>query len=385
MRHRDDGSTHVLEAIILALILLGAAYSVTTLRANSVENGRPRAHLERVAHDAMVILSGLQDANGSLLDAYLQEAFHCAADPVPSETSCDGTRSANLSLKIESYLPAGAGYAIGLDNGVANQDLYRSVLAPGETVSATFTYVPSWNFTFLVPELSCYEAGMDANVTAVPLRRGALAPVPAFALKGGADKAATTEASSAPGLWNASFAAADVAGLGVVRAQASDRFGMLPGAVSLSTCDLGGLGGALVDALHAAPFAPAADVVAVGGQVSFASDLRDLLALTGATLVEANVTLYEPIPPRGTEPDTYLPAHVLDLGTAAEGAALWDVPPSARLGAHPVVLRAALALPNGGEVEVRRVDTIQVALPDGTVPIAPPYRAVLQVWFSDWR
>jgi hypothetical protein len=373
----------VLEAIILALILLGAAYSVTTLRTESVDQGRPRAHLERVARDSMTVLSGLEDANGSLLDAYLQEAMHCVADPDPSPVSCQGTRSANLSLKVSVYLPAGAGYAIALDNGVEAEDLYRSVLPPGETVSATFTYAPRWNLTFLAPELSCYDAGMAANVTAIPIRRGALATLTALKLDAASGKNATAVAAQTPGFWNASFAAADVPALGVLRANATGRGGTFLGAVSVPSSALGGLGPSLVTALRGARLTPSASTIAVGGRVSFATDLAPLLALQGVSLLASNVTVYDPVPPRSMVPDTYLPAAV--LARNATGGATWDVPAHARLGVHPVLLRASLLLPNGNRVEVHRVDAVTVSLPDGTVPIDPPYRAVLQVWFSDWR
>lgn len=382
----DDGSTYVLEAIILALILLGAAYSVTTLRASSIDNGRPRGHLETVARDAMTILSGLEDGNGSLLEAYLLEAYHCAEDETPSETSCEGRRSANLSFRLESYLPPGTGYAFSLDNGVETRDLYRSMLPPGETVSATYAFTPTWNLTFLMPELSCQEPGLDVNLTALPIRRGSVGSLESLHLNGAAGtRVAQGERAHAEGFWNLTLPAAQrSSGASLVTADASGRGGAFNGSATVSTCGLGGAGASLVGALRHEALDVSPEVASLGGRVTFRADLSRLLQVPGVTLAAANVTVYEPMPARPLEPGTQPVATVIDMGTKTSGEWTWDVPPDALYGVHPVVLRAGLDVA-GTRVEARSVGMLTVALPDGTVPIDPPYRAVLQVWFSDWR
>lgn len=382
---RDEGSTHVLEAIILSLILLGAAHSVATLRSERADTERPRASLERTARDAMTILSGLEDQNGTLLDAYLTEAFHCALDEIPSATSCEGRRSANLSLKIHYYLPPGAGYAIGLDNGIATRDVYRSVVPAGETVTATFAYTPRWNLTFLMPELSCYETGMAVNLTGLPLRNGNLATLTSFSVNASSGKLADAVPAHLSGAWNATLPAATRPSAGVIDAVATGRAGHFPGGFTLGSCTLGGLGDTIVDALRQTTLDATPATVPAGTSVSFAADLSPLSALPGLTILASNVTIYEPLPLRGTEPDTYVPLKVLDLSGAEDGPVAWTVPEESLLGVHPVVLKARVRTALGHEVEVRLVDIVTVALPGGTVPIDPPYRATLQVWFTDWR
>lgn len=379
----DDGHTMVLEAIILALILLGAAYSVTKLRETSLENAKPRANLERVARDSMVVLAGLQDDRGPLLGLYLDEAYHCRADPVPSATSCQDGRSANLTLKIESYLPPGAGYAIALDNGIAPRDIYRSVLAPGETVSAQHTFVPQWNMTFLATDLSCYEAGMSANATLLPLDNGRVANVTFRNLTAAAANF-TAEPSTTAGHWNVTLPAATRPATGTLTSNLTGRDGALPGATKLATCNLGGAGPLLVSAIRETTFGPATPTVGVGQAVAFEADLATLFSVPGATLVSANVTVYEPIPARAGEADTWAPAAVLPLALSGTSSATWSTGESELFGIHPAVLTVKVDV-GGVTVEARRVSQVAVALPTGEVPIDPPYRAILQAWFPDWR
>lgn len=383
---RDDASLYVLEAIILTFILLGAAYSVTKLQASSVDHGRPRGHLETVARDAMTVLSGLEDANGSLLEAYLLEAYHCAVDAEPSDSSCEGRRGANLSFRLESYLPPGTGYAVSLDNGVEARDLYRSMLPPGETVSATYAFTPTWNLTFLLPEMSCYEPGMEVNLSALPIRRGSLATLDRIGLVGAqGDGVSDGERAHAAGFWNLTLPASERSSAPhLVTVDATGRGGTFAGVALVSTCGLGGLGEALVETMRMDPLVLDPPVASLGQRVTFRADASRLGEIPGVSLLAANVTVYEPVPPRPLEPGTHGVAKVLDLGAEAKGELAWDVPPDAFYGVHPVVLRVGLDVA-GTRVEARSVSMVTVALPDGTVPIDPPYRAVLQVWFSDWR
>ena len=169
MERDDSANLFVLESIIIAMIILGAAFAVSSLPSSSLENVRPRAELERLSRDALSVLAGLDDGNGTrLLDVYLLEAIHCARDAVPSTLDCQGRRSKNLSIKVESYLPVGAGYAVGLGNGVAMQDVYRAPVPQGEAVSASRSFSPEWNTSFSYTDFSCYPADADVRVTLIP-------------------------------------------------------------------------------------------------------------------------------------------------------------------------------------------------------------------------
>ena len=138
---RDGGNTHVLESMILAFLLLGAAYTVATLGGNARDTARPRAQLDNLAHDALTVLAGTRDANGTTLDTAITEALHCQRDATPDTTSCDGRRGQNLSLRVQYSLPTVAGYAIMLSNGMKASDVYRSLQPPGEAVAQRIDFV----------------------------------------------------------------------------------------------------------------------------------------------------------------------------------------------------------------------------------------------------
>lgn len=381
-RPRDEASTHVLEAILLALILLSAAWTVTTMREPAVEPERPRANLERLAHDALVVLDGLKEERGSLLDLYLVEAMQCASSAPPSD-GCEGARSTNLSMKLDNYLPRGAGYAIAIDNGVEPRDIYRSVLPAAETVSTDLAYAPSWNLTFLATELSCYESGMDVNVSLAPLRNGAHASATAVRANWSAANVSAV-ASHVAGVWNATLPGSTRPAATVVAANVTASGSTTyRGATSYASCDLAGAGPAIVSALRATSFEASTPTAPLGSRVTFSADLSDLLAVLGATVGTAEIVVYEPLPAHGLDPDSYVPAASLPLPVAAATEAEWDVSEESLFGVHPVVMTVQLQV-GAQTVEARKLGFVSVALPSGVVPHDPPYRAVLQAWFPEW-
>lgn len=375
----DVASTHVLEAVILALILLGAAYSVSTMQAAGDEQVRPRVSLQAIAEDTLVVLEGLADDRGSLLGLYVQDGFHCAYDVVPSALDCDGTRSANMSLKLQTYLPTGSGYAYGLSNGVTTRILYRSAVPEGETVSASRTFVPDWNMTFLQSELSCYDAAPDVNLTATPIWHGMVATPEHVNVTVGTLAGNGTRLED--GAWNVSLPAATRPASGTILANVTSDDGSFPGAASYGSCDLVGTS-AVVAALRAASFSVPTSAP-VGGTAVFTFDITSLASVAGLTVASVNATVYAPLAPRGVEPDTYVPVGVVAMdGTA--GTATWSVPAENLYGAHPVKLTVRIQV-GTVTLDAYRVAILQVALPTGEVPIDPPYRAVVQAWFPDWR
>lgn len=382
--HDDRGSTYVLEAILLTLILLGAAYSVTALRDTGAATVQPREKLEALTNDALIVLDGLREDRGRLMDVYLAEAIHCASATTAAVEggSCDGVRGANISLKFETYLPDGAGYAYGIGNGIAQRILYRAYLPEGETVTSSRAIVPDWNLTFLAADLSCYEAGMLPAVEAVPIWH-ARAATPAD-LNVTVDGVNATASKDVDGVWRATFANATPSA-GVIHADANATDATYPGATAYGTCDLGGDGPALREAWGSATFAPAAATAGAGGTASIAYDVGSLAGVAGATVEWVNVSVFAPVPPHETAADAY--ARVAHAMTALDhaGSYEWNVPPDTLFGLHPLLLTASVKTANGGVVELHRVGLIDVALPTGEVPIDPPYRVFLQAWFPDWR
>lgn len=367
--------------MILAMLLLGAAYGVMQLGATPVASERPRIRMQDLASDALTVLSGLRLGNGSALDHHLAEAYHCAYHPTPSPGDCDGARSANLSLKLDHYLPQGAGYAYALGNGVETRVLYSSYLPEGETVTATRSIVPEWNATFVVPDLSCFEPTMAANVTMLPLRRGAIAsPTQLNLTAGPATYAANATAS---GAWNLTLDAATRPASSVVRVEAPGSEDTLDGVARLDTCDLGSRGDEIVAALRNATLLPAVPTVPVGSDAPFVYAFPHLAAVPDVAIVSANLTLYAPLPAR-SDPDTYVPVHIAELGAALAGTTTWSVPADSLYGVHPAILAVGLDV-DGADVTAHVLTWVTVALPTGEVPIDPPYRVILQAWFPDWK
>lgn len=380
---RDGGNLFVLEGILISLILLGAAYAVRSLHDAAVEDIRPRAELERLAHDMLTVLDGLDDGNGtSLLDLYLAEALHCALDASPSPDDCFGARSKNLSLKIDNYLPLGAGYALGVGNGLAVRDIYRSPLPQTESVSASLAVEVEWNTTFLVSELSCYDSASDVNLTLVPIDQGALPWSRWGNVTIGSTEFAGERAFTAR-WWNVTLpSAARPAGATVVANLTGNA--TLPGSSSYAACALGGAADALRDATRATSFHATPPVVPVASATTLSAELGEIAAIPGVSIVDSNVTVFEPLSPRDDAPDTWIEAaRVVLTGTTTRTGA-WTPSPSAFFGAHPALLRVGVDLGGGVEVELRRVLVLDVALPTGGVPVDAPYRVTLQTWMADW-
>lgn len=379
---RDGANLFVLEGILISLILLGAAYAVRSLHESSSEDTRPRAELERLATDMLTVLAGLDDGNGtSLLDLYVMEAMHCGVDVQPSATDCYGTRSKNLTLKLDNYLPLGAGYAIGIGNGLGLREIYRSPLPEGESVSASFMANAEWNLTFAVSELSCYDAASDVNITLIPIEHGAYSWTRWGNVTVGRTETAGERAHT-PSWWNVTLPAATRSASGTFVANLTGN-GTLPGASSYGLCALAGAAGALRDATRATQFTASPTIVPIASATTFTADLGAIAAVPGATIVAANVTVYEPLPPQGEVADTWISAGTVALSGSTTRTGAWTPAESQLYGAHPALLRVGVDV-GGVRVELRRVIVVDVALPTSEIPIEPPYRITLQVWLADW-
>lgn len=379
---RDSGNLFALEGVLIALILLGAAYAVRPMQDSSLDAVRPRTELGRLASDVLIVLDGLDDGNGTtLLDLYMAESFHCAFDATPAPTDCDGARSKNLSVKLEGYLPLGAGYAIELDNGIGSRELYRSPQPRGESVAAAFGYAPEWNVTFLVTELSCYDPGTDINVTMVPIDRSASRWTRWGNVTVGSAETAGERAIWPRG-WNATLAGATRPATGTILANVTGN-ATLEGATTYGSCAIGARFDDIVTALRATPFAPSATIVPLGTPVSFDADLTQLLAVPGVSVDAVNVSIFDPLPARNGTPDSWIAAGRIALTGGAARTGSWTPDEATLYGLHPALLRVGITIA-GTQVELRRVATLDIALPTGQVPIDPPYRASLHAWLPDW-
>lgn len=377
---RDGANLYVLEAIIISMVLLGAAYVVSTLQDPSIENVRPRAELGRIVEDALTVMSGLNDSNGTaLVDLLLLQAMHCAYDAAPSAKDCDGKRAKNLSLKLDHYLPKGAGYAVLLGNGAAEREIYVSPLPDGESVAASRVFAPEWNTSFAFTEFSCYPSGADINATLVPIDRGriAWARYDNLTLNG-----VETEGKRAftQNWWNVTIPGGTRADTGTLRVNATAN-ATLNGSTSYGLCGHGGLTATLRTALKETTFRADAASVPVGGSIGLTADLGPLESVGGLAILSAVVDVYEPLPTDPNVPDSWIRAGKRVTLTA--GAGTWSAPPETLYGTHPALLRISVQV-GADTFELRRATTFDVALATGEVPIAAPYRVVVRAWLADW-
>lgn len=389
---RDSANLFVLEGVIIALLMLGAAYAVQTLHVSSLDGVRPRSELERLTHDMLLVLAGLHEEDGTpLLDSYLASAYHCSLDAVPSTIDCNGRRSNELTLKLDNYLPLGAGYAVQVGNGIERIELYRSPLPSREVVAASHEIAPSWNLTFVATDMSCYDTGVPVGVTLVPIAKGDISyarwgnvSVGSAEYAGAAANATAWwgGAANTSRFWNVTLPAATRPASGTIVANVTGN-ASLDGATSYASCLQGGQGGALRLAAAGGTFTVSALAAPLASTVTFAADISSILSVPGVTVTAVNVSVIEPIPARGTTPDTWIEAGRVALTGSSARTGAWSVPAASLYGEHVALLRVGVTL-GGVPVELHRVLTFDVALPSGEVPIDPPYRVALQTWLADW-
>lgn len=385
----DRGNMIAFEGLLVAMILLAAVYAGVALQEPATAPTTPRRELALAASDALVVLDGLREPRGRVLDVSLTEALDCIAGTTPPATLCDGTRPNNLSARLDGYLPQGARYSLSLDNGAEVRHLFGAGTTPGERVSASRAFTPDWNMTFVMTDLSCHDPGMDVNVTLVPIWHGDT-PAPRFidAVSGASVVNAT--ADSGGRAWNATLPPSTIGEQ--VHSRVNATRGTLAGSTASASCALGASGWALRGGLNLSTVGvqgPLGDaVVPAGGTLGMAYDFSAiLLAIPTATLHEVTATVYEPIAPRPEVADSRVVAGVVPMGASWAGLGEWAVPRSSIYGVHPVAFQANLTVPGASgdiDMSVRLVTTTTIALTSGIVPVDPPYRAVLQVWLPDW-
>lgn len=372
--------------MIVALLLLGAAYAVLGVRSSAPGTDRTRSELQRLASDAVTVLGGVRDDRGRALDLDLLEAIHCSYDITPSTTSCLDGMGANLSLKIGSYLPSGTAYAIFLDNGFAAREVFDTGAPVGEAVSSSVAYAPDWNFTFVIPELSCYDTRMAVNATLVPVVNGAFAAVTSGHVLLDDDAGSTAIASTTlTGAWNVSLDLTARPAASDVSAVLTSKRSTLPGVGHYASCVMdSGVANATMYALRNASAVASPAIVSAGDAVALSANLAPLAAVSGITIGPSWVTVYDPLPGRPNQADTWVVSENASLPTGTTPSTTWDVPMSAAFGVHLVVVSTNVTI-GSTTFQARSLTTVTVALPSGVVPIEPPYRVELQVWSRDWR
>lgn len=153
-RQCDEGSTHVLEAVIIASIMLSAIAFVATFE-NPVTGSTPtRALLAQKSQDALTVLWDTPVENSDFGDDLLSVLL----------AQCLQGNCTNLTAKLDRLLPVGASYALYISNGYDTYPVYVERLPVGEAVTATQLVEPHWSYTFTSTGLTSLNNGTDPNI-----------------------------------------------------------------------------------------------------------------------------------------------------------------------------------------------------------------------------
>ena len=137
-RGRDEGNTHVLEAVIIATIMISAVAYVATFDVPPAPAGSARELLQQKTDDALNILydTPMSSTKGNnALSVFLLECM---------QGDCT-----NLTTRMDNLLPEGAEYAIYVSNGVRTFPVYVTRQPGGEAVTSQHLFEPTWSHTFI--------------------------------------------------------------------------------------------------------------------------------------------------------------------------------------------------------------------------------------------
>lgn len=151
---RDEASTHVLEAVIIACVMLSAVAFVTTFE-NPVAGSSPTRELvEKKAEDALALL----------LDTPVESAYGDNLLSVLLAQCMQGTCT-NLTTKLDKLLPSGASYALYVSNGYDTYPVYVTKQPTGEAVTSKVLLEPHWSYVFTSTGLTVLNNATDPQLT----------------------------------------------------------------------------------------------------------------------------------------------------------------------------------------------------------------------------
>lgn len=154
-RRDDRASTHVLEAVIIASIMVCSVVYVATFQAPPPAAHATREALQQRSLDALSILSDTPapgDAMGqTMLSAYVAECL---------QGNCS-----HLDAKMRQLLPAGASYSLAISNGYRTFTIQDNRTPPGEAVTVSRLFEPQWSYTFVGNGQSMLTPSRDPMVS----------------------------------------------------------------------------------------------------------------------------------------------------------------------------------------------------------------------------
>lgn len=150
----DEGASHVLEAVIIATIMVCSVVYVATFEQPVSSGQSPRTQLSTAALDALNILADTPASAGgpgeNLLSRYIAE--------------CMGGDCDNLTEKLDTLLPEGTSYSLSISNGYETYPIYERRSPPGEAVTVGHLLEPQWSHTFGATGLSLGNPTSDPVV-----------------------------------------------------------------------------------------------------------------------------------------------------------------------------------------------------------------------------
>lgn len=152
---RDDGATHVLEAVTVTLVMVASvAYVVTFESPAPPHTEAQRAALDQKARDALGVLAEtplVTPLGNDLLAVSLHECL---------QGDCS-----RLADKLDKMMPLGSRYGVHITTKEGTFPLYEPHgEPPGEAVSSVRSFEPGWSYQFLGLSQSVYDPTQDPLV-----------------------------------------------------------------------------------------------------------------------------------------------------------------------------------------------------------------------------
>lgn len=152
--NRDGGTVHVLEAAIVATVMISSVAFVVTYKVSPVDGGGSREPLAQKASDILAILNDTpvlgSDLGTNVLSVSLMECL---------QGNCT-----MLTDRMEGLLPEGAYYAVYLSNGEGLYPVHAARDPGGEAVTARRLIEPAWSYQFMETSQSAYNPVEDPVV-----------------------------------------------------------------------------------------------------------------------------------------------------------------------------------------------------------------------------
>lgn len=375
--------THVLEAVIVAIMMLVAISFVVSFSSPTYRQPHTRTQLERLAGDKLQNLylasPDLKEREiyGNLLTKFVTEA----ATGNPKNL----TENINATIK-------GAYYNVYLSNGQGRYPLYVQGEPPADAVSASQIILSPWSYAMVFTDLDIYDIVNTTQMTvwAIPVYKSSIVKnlssgLPVVFSNG----VVRTLIEKTPwqGIYEKTGIPPDTVNSSIgydttaptsINSSFIYRGTPLQGRANYTVLIVGGVLKTLTDALNQnCSISVTPRNATIGMSVNISYNFSSLSRLQNVTFKNATVNIYGPIMGR-IEKSEYLSGN--DFGYY-----LYKIPKDSIYGPYVVEIQVRLLF--GSEqipVMARLVDYFVVTLPDGSQPSSPAYEVQLVMWYPEW-